>query len=115
MKPRLALSAMMPRYTCFVTTPKETSREFVAQVHRLTRNLNDDPYPDTIWGILTGLTAADAVRIASTTAPLEVHNVVSTTGVNSQSYDSVFTVSDGKEGKHLSKRGRSQVDHPARG
>ncbi len=92
------LSAMMPRYTCFVATPKEASREFVAQVHRLTRNLNDDPYPDTIWGILTGLTPTDALRIASTSSPLEIHNVVSTTGVNSQAFDSVFTVSDGKEG-----------------
>jgi hypothetical protein len=49
---KAGLSEMLPHYTCFVATPKETSREFVAQVHRLTRNLNDDPYPDTIWGIL---------------------------------------------------------------
>jgi zinc protease len=97
------LSAMMPRYTCFVATPKEAGRQFVAHVHRLTRNLNDDPYPDTIWGILTGLTAADAVRIASTSSPLEIHNVVSTTGVNSQALDSVFTVSDGKEGNVFRK------------
>jgi hypothetical protein len=97
------LSTMMPRYTCFVATPKEAGREFVEHVHRLTRNLNEDPYPDTIWGILTGLTPADAVRIASTTAPLEIRNVVSTTGVNSQDFDSVFTVSDGKEGSVYQK------------
>jgi zinc protease len=97
------LSAMMPRYTCFVTRPTEAGREFVTQVHRLTRNLNDDPYPDTIWGILTGFDSADALRIAQTSAPLEVHNVVSTTGVHSEFYDTVFTVSDGKEGKVFQK------------
>lgn len=94
-----ALSAMMPRYTCFVCNWKEAGRPFVAQVHRLTRSLNDDPYPDTIWGILTGLNAADALRIASTSTPLVIQNVVSTTGVNSQYFDSVFTVSDAVEGK----------------
>jgi zinc protease len=98
-----ALSVMLPRYTCFVTTPKEASREFVAQVHRLTRQLNDDPYPDTIWGILTGLNSADAQRIAATTAPLQVHSVVSTTGVDSQRFHSVFTISDGKEGNIFHK------------
>ena len=92
------LSKMLPHYTCFVAKSTETSREFVAQIHRLTRNLNDDPYPDTIWGILTGLDAVDALRIAQTSAPLEIHNVCSTTGVHSEYYDSVFTVSDGKMG-----------------
>jgi hypothetical protein len=93
-----ALSKMLPHYTCFVARPSETSREFVAQVHRLTRNLNEDPYPDTIWGILTGLGATDALRIAQTSAALEIHNVCSTTGVHNEYYDSVFTVSDGKVG-----------------
>jgi hypothetical protein len=93
-----ALSKMLPHFTCFVAKSTEASREFVAQIHRLTRNLNDDPYPDTIWGILTGLDVTDALRIAQTSTPLEIHNVCSTTGVHSEYYDSVFTVSDGKMG-----------------
>jgi len=97
------LSEMMPRYTCFVATPKEAGRPFVNTVHRLTRNLNDDPYPDTIWGILTGLKPADAMRIAQTSEPLEIHNVVSTTGVHSEFYDSVYTISDGKQGNIFQK------------
>ena len=107
------LSEMMPRYTCFVTTPKEASREFVATVHRLTRALNDDPYPDTIWGILTGLTADDAVRIAKTSEALEIHNVVSTTGVHSEYFDSIYTVSDGRPGSIFQKGSSARaVDAP---
>src|SRR4051794_5924255 len=49
-----ALKVAFPRYTCFVATSAEASREYVAAVHRLTRKLDDDPYTDTIWGILTG-------------------------------------------------------------
>lgn len=36
----------MPRHIAFVATPKEATREFVADVHRLTRKLDDDPYTD---------------------------------------------------------------------
>ena len=60
-----ALSALrnsQPRYTCFVAPPEEVTREFVASVHRLTRKLDEDPYTDTIWGILTGYDAENALR-----------------------------------------------------
>src|SRR2546429_20734 len=51
---RVILASRMPRYACFVATPAEATREFVGQVHRLTRKLDADPYTDVIWGILTG-------------------------------------------------------------
>ena len=47
------LQEAMPRHTCFVATPAEATREFVQTVHRLTRRLDDDPYTDTRWGILS--------------------------------------------------------------
>lgn len=58
------LSRIMPRYTCFVRRPTETDRPFIVDVHRALRNLDSDPYTDTIWGILTGYDASDALRIA---------------------------------------------------
>ena len=44
------LRAMFPRYACFVARPGEVSRRFVAQVHRLTCKLDDDPYPAVSGG-----------------------------------------------------------------
>jgi hypothetical protein len=73
------LAAKFPRHTCFVARPEEASREFVARVHRLTRRLDEDPYADTLWGILTGFDAANALAIAKTTEPLEVRRVTSGT------------------------------------
>jgi zinc protease len=64
------LAAAFPSHACFVAPPEEVTRDFVAQVHRLTRRLDKDPYTDTIWGILTGYTPADALRIASHDKPL---------------------------------------------
>jgi hypothetical protein len=48
-----ALRAQFPRYVCFVAQPSEVTRAFVAEVHRLTRRFDDDPYTDCFWGILT--------------------------------------------------------------
>lgn len=68
-----------PRYTCFVSTPQQAGREFVAIVHGLTRKLDDDPYTDTLWGILTGYDEANALAIAKYDVPLTVRKVASGT------------------------------------
>lgn len=70
-----------PRFTCFVATPKEASRKFVADVHRLTRKIDDDVYADTIWGILTGYDAKNALQTAQQRQPLIVKKVASGTEV----------------------------------
>jgi hypothetical protein len=75
------LQKAMPRWTCFVATREEATREFVQRVHRLTRKLDADPYTDTRWGILTGFDAANALAIASEEKPLTIHKVGSGTEV----------------------------------
>ena len=59
-----ALQAAFPKYTCIVAKPEDAGRAFVADAHQLTRQLDADPYPDTIWAIVTGYEPADALRIA---------------------------------------------------
>ena len=75
------LRGQFPRYTCFVATPKEATRDFVAAVHQLTRKLDDDPYTDTLWGVLTGYDAANALAIATHAKPLTVRKVASGTEI----------------------------------
>ncbi|MBT5017909.1 MAG: hypothetical protein HON04_04140, partial [Planctomicrobium sp.] len=76
-----ALQSSHPRYTCFIATSAEAGRQFVADVHRLTRRIDEDPYSDTLWGVLTGYDAANALRIANHSAPLTVKNIASGTEV----------------------------------
>lgn len=64
------LRKIFPRYVCFVARPEEAGRKFVVAVHRLTRKLDDDPYTDVLWGIITGYSAKDALRIANHRKPL---------------------------------------------
>ncbi len=75
------LTQQFPKYVCFVSTPNETTTEFVAAVHQLTRKLDDDPYTDTFWGILTGFDAANALAIAKHREPLTIHKVASGTEI----------------------------------
>ncbi len=75
------LRERMPRYVCFVAKPAEATREFVAEVHCLTRRLDEDPYTDAIWGILTGYDAACALRIAREAKPLTIERVASGTEI----------------------------------
>jgi hypothetical protein len=74
-----ALQKTFPRYACFVATSKEASRQMVADVHRMTRKLDDDPFADVLWGILTGYDAANALAIAKERIPLVIERVASGT------------------------------------
>ena len=67
------LKRLFPEYACFVGPPEEITREFVAQVHRLTRRLDDDPYTDVMGNhhrIRAGRCASDRkVRRAAGGSP----------------------------------------------
>ena len=73
------LKETRPRYVCIVAPSSDAGRQFVADAHRLLRKIDDDPYTDARWGILTGYDAANALAIAKTTEPLEVQRVASGT------------------------------------
>lgn len=98
-----ALKTQFPRYACFVAQPEETTREFVEQVHRLTRRLDDDPYTDCFWGILTGYDAANALEIARQTQPLVIRKVLSGTGIAMEMIDEGVTFSELEKGKSVRK------------
>lgn len=75
------LQEHFPRYVCFVATPSESTRGFVAQVHRVTRRLDDDPFTDCVWGILTGFDADNALAIAKHKEPLVIRRAAAGTEI----------------------------------
>ncbi|HYV36210.1 MAG TPA: hypothetical protein VE988_10930 [Gemmataceae bacterium] len=75
------LKQIFPKYACFVAKPTEATKGFVANVSTMTRQLDDDPYTDVIWGVLTGYDADNALRIASEKKPLTVRRVASGTEI----------------------------------
>ncbi len=56
-----ALAAGAPSYAAFVTRPEECGRTYCAEVFRMIRALDADPYEDAVWGVITGVDAAAAL------------------------------------------------------
>jgi len=95
---RAALARDFPRYACVVARPEDVGVRLVVDVHRLMRKLDDDPYTDCLWGILTGYEAADALRIAKHAEPLVVRKGAAGTGLNLDVFDAGRWFSEGEKG-----------------
>jgi hypothetical protein len=95
------LQKAMPRYVAFVCQPTECGRLFVAQCHRLMRTLDNDPYIDAMWAIVTGLDAEHALKSIdndSVAQPFIIQRAINFTTVDQTLFESCFTFSDAKKG-----------------
>ncbi len=82
------------RYAAFVLRPEELGREAVAVLHRATRRVDDDPYGDCMWGIITGATPQDALRVAMAEKPLTIKRLLGTTNVNAAPFEHSCCITD---------------------
>ena len=89
-----ALKSKGARYAAVVLRPQEVSREVVNTLHRATRRLDDDPYGDCIWGIVTGYEASDAQRVAEAKEPLVIRRLLSTTNVGAPRFEQSYCITD---------------------
>lgn len=83
-----------PDFVAFVMKPEEAKEETVRALHAMMKSLDDDPYYDAVWGIVTGPSAEAAMRVA-TAKPLHPRSVLSTTGVGFGPFADATTLSDG--------------------
>jgi hypothetical protein len=98
-----ALAAVHPRYAAFVARPEEAGRRFVRDVHVLTRALDDDPYTDVRWGIVTGYEASDALRIARAEGPLVMRVGAAGTGLDLSKFEQGAWYDEGRAGHAVIK------------
>ena len=108
---RKQLNEYMPWYVCIVAKPEEAGRDFIRKSAALLRNLDDDPYEDAIWAVLTGYVAEDALRIASADS-LTITNALSGIG-NGWLYwfESGVAFNEGKKnGKTIKEPGKEPVE-----
>jgi hypothetical protein len=61
---RAEVGAYRPRHVCFVCPPTENFPDFALAANKFCRTLDDDPYADAIWGILTGFDEGHALELA---------------------------------------------------
>lgn len=88
-----SLRETMPRYVAFVVKPEEAGTNTVFTLHAMMKALDEDPYYDAVWGIVTGPTADAAMHVAAA-APVHPRTALTTTGVDFHPYDDATTISD---------------------
>ncbi len=89
-----ALRSTNARYAACVLRPQEVGRVLVNNLHRAARKIDDDPWGDCIWGIVTGYTAADALRIAQASEPLIIKRMLGTTNVDHSRFEHSCCITD---------------------
>lgn len=95
------LKKAMPRYVAFVCKSDECGRLFVSQCHNLMRTLDNEPYIDAMWAIITGIDAEHAIKSIdndSVEQPFIIQRAINFTNVDQDLFDKCFTFSDAKQG-----------------
>jgi zinc protease len=116
-----ALKQSQPRYLAIVAKPEKFSAAIVRSINRATRAVDTDPWTDCRWGLITGNTAEDALRLVKTRQPLIIQRALTTTGIDLGLVESGLTLSDGGKGGFTRKlpgqspeQGKwSEADEPA--
>lgn len=89
-----ALQETQARYAAYVARAEETGRVATNVFHRAARRVDDDPWGDCLWGIVTGYSAEDAQRIADTRKPLVIKRILGTTNVHYAPFEHSFCITD---------------------
>jgi len=100
------LRKIRPKYVCFVTRPEAAGRDFVSAATQAMRMIDDDPYGDAIWGIVTGYSVEDALKVVNAPKERKVRSVASSMGGSKflDAWESGFASDEGKAENFWIKR-----------
>ncbi len=99
------LQRAQPRWVCWVARPVELGPKSAYAMHQLARDNDADPYEDFLWGIITGRTAADALKLAAPADSLVIRKVGAGTSFASECVESGYWFSEFKAGEVWTKDG----------
>lgn len=97
------LQEHQPRYLAIVSKPEQLRSATIRAINRATRGVDADPWTDCRWGLISGNTAADAMRVVETREPLVIKRALTTTGIDLDLVESGLTLSDGAKGDYTLK------------
>ena len=100
-----ALRSTDARYAAFVLQPEEVGRDTINHMHRAARKVDEDLWGDCIWGIVTGYTAEDALRIAKDDKPLVIKRLLGTTNVGWHHFENSYCITDWTNSPILEQNG----------
>ena len=92
------LKSEQPRWLAVVGKAQDFDAAFVRGINRITRKIDDDPWEDVRWGLITAPDAAAAKKVASVDKPLIIERALNTTGMDMGLVKSGLTLSDARKG-----------------
>ena len=99
-----AVGAFAPDYLAFVAEWDDATVTFVTDAWLFGRGLDDDPYGDAVWGIITGYYVTDALRLATGPEGFDVKTVLGgTTGCDLTHYPQGISTSESTYGLYYTK------------
>lgn len=98
-----ALRKARPRYAAAVLRPQEVTRAVTNALHRAARNVDNDPYGDCIWGIVTGYEAEDALRIAQGRGTIVLNRLLTVAQPDHERFEQSYCMSE-KQGCPITER-----------
>ena len=104
-----ALQRVRPRYVAIVEKPENLGRDYVIDMHHVSREVDNDIFADFLWGVITGYDADAAMKMVNnSTEPLLVKDAVATImELNSAKwFDNYAWVDDHSRGLWGEKKGR---------
>lgn len=110
------LKKLFPRYLAVVAKPEQIGRKTVTAINRLSRRLDDDVYGDCMWGLISGYSAKDALRMAEASKPLTIKRALGTTNFDHMRFEESMAVTDWGPNNTNGKSGAgvqpTKTDHP---
>lgn len=103
-----ALRGANARHAAIVLRPEEVNRVTVNHLHRASRSVDDDLWGDCLWGIITGYSAEDALRIAKDDTPLVIKRLLGTTNVGWHPFEYSYCITDWTNSPVLEQTGYTE-------
>lgn len=94
---KTALAEFLPAFTAFVVKPEDAGVHFTIAVSHLTRELDEDPYTDTFWGVITGYDAEAARKVAAA-QPIMIERALDCSGCDLTAFKRAWRYSEDHRG-----------------
>lgn len=103
------LQRRSPTFVGFVAMPDEAGAEVVRSMNRLSRRLDEDPFADVRWGLITGARWEDAMEVVRAEKPLVVKSMLGNTTVPLEAVQSGVFFDDGRAGRRVERHAGGKI------
>ena len=91
------LAKTQPSFTAFAVKPTQAGVSMTIALSNLCRALDDDPYVDTFWGVITGYDAESA-KALSEAGPIAIERALDCAGMDLTAFDKAWRYTEDHRG-----------------